>query len=428
MNGYHFLNMMGSMLTLILVVFSFFATLLLIRAVNYFGLSAWRRSSGQHWTLRARLLYPIRVTAGLSMVFLPVDIYLLARTLHLSVPAWEPAGSSLLAAWLGSYWLTREIFPETTFREWLTSWLMILLGRVIPFALFLWAIVTMPKNFGAETWLIAGLLFLLLATLRLGGMIRFFSLSGLLRPADDRLAAIVAEVAGRMDVQPRRIWVLPGAFANAYALPLSRELIFSQGLLRHLSDAQIAAVTGHELAHLTEPRRVLFLRLMQPMILFPLVFIRPLIATGGNGLMWGGGLLAVTLIMRTRFRRMGRRMEVRADAIASANEGKEAAYAQALQRIYEVNQMPAVMSGRRRIHPNLYDRLVAAGITPDFPKPEPPQRFTLTRILLYLSLPALSFTLTVRINNSPHTKVRAGASGDVTFPAPPPDAGWVNRK
>ena len=305
---------------------------------------------------------------------------------------------------------------------------MILLGRVIPFALFLWATVTMPENFGAETWMIAGLLFLLLATLRLGGTIRFFSLLGLLKPADKRLAGIAADVARRMNVQPRRIWMVPGAFANAYALPLNRELFFSEGLLRHLSDAQIAAVTGHELAHLTEPRRVLFLRLMQPVILFPLVLIRPLIATGGNGLMWAGGLLAVTLIVRTRFRRLGRHMEVRADAIASVNEGEEAAYAQALQRLYEVNQMPAVMSGRRRIHPNLYDRLAAAGITPDFPKPDPPQRYTLMSILLCLSPFAISFALAVRTNNSPHTKVHAGAGGDVTFPAPRLGAGGVQDK
>ena len=40
-------------------------------------------------------------------------------------------------------------------------------------------------------------------------------------------------------------------------------------------------------------------------------------------------------------------------------------------KLHEANAAPAVMSGKQT-HPHLYDRLLAAGIQPDFPRPDPP--------------------------------------------------------
>jgi hypothetical protein len=48
-------------------------------------------------------------------------------------------------------------------------------------------------------------------------------------------------------------------------------------------------------------------------------------------------------------------------------------YARALERIYEVNLTPAVLGGRP-MHPHLYDRLLAAGVQPSYPRPAPPRR------------------------------------------------------
>ena len=89
-----------------------------------------------------------------------------------------------------------------------------------------------------------------------------------------------------------------------------------------------------------------------------------------------------------RLRQMAQRLEIRADAIATANQGEPTAYARALEHLYQVNQMPAVMPNRRRQrHPDLYDRLLAAGITPDFPRPNPPRRLTPAgRIMFFLSV------------------------------------------
>jgi hypothetical protein len=40
--------------------------------------------------------------------------------------------------------------------------------------------------------------------------------------------------------------------------------------------------------------------------------------------------------------------------------------------MYEGNLVPAVLRGRRLTHPHLYDRLVAAGLAPAYPRPAPP--------------------------------------------------------
>jgi hypothetical protein len=90
----------------------------------------------------------------------------------------------------------------------------------------------------------------------------------------------------------------------------------------------------------------------------------------------------VSFLMMFVARRFGRYLEERADRIAHTNEGETGTYARALARIYEDNLMPAVLPRRRRTHPDLYDRLLAVGVQPDFPKPAAPSSFTVRGVLL----------------------------------------------
>jgi hypothetical protein len=78
-------------------------------------------------------------------------------------------------------------------------------------------------------------------------------------------------------------------------------------------------------------------------------------------------LLISTMAPRV-YRDISRKLEVRADEMAKAQEHDPGTYARALARIYQDNMVPAVTAGRGT-HPHLYDRLVAAGVTPDFPRP-----------------------------------------------------------
>ena len=67
------------------------------------------------------------------------------------------------------------------------------------------------------------------------------------------------------------------------------------------------------------------------------------------------------------------RMEVRADTLACSNEVQDGVFARALIHLSELNLSPAVLPKRMWTHPQVYDRLIAAGITPDFPRPAPPE-------------------------------------------------------
>jgi hypothetical protein len=69
-------------------------------------------------------------------------------------------------------------------------------------------------------------------------------------------------------------------------------------------------------------------------------------------------------------------VEVRADALARSNEVQDGVFARALVRLSELNLSPAVLPKRLWTHPQVYDRLVAAGITPDFPPPAPPDEMS----------------------------------------------------
>ena len=85
--------------------------------------------------------------------------------------------------------------------------------------------------------------------------------------------------------------------------------------------------------------------------------------------------------------RVARRMETRADKIAAENVADPAVYARALERLYQTNQMPAVMPKRSaKIHPDLYDRMVAAGVTPDYPRPKAAKGQCWTSYLVFASM------------------------------------------
>ena len=97
----------------------------------------------------------------------------------------------------------------------------------------------------------------------------------------------------------------------------------------------------------------------------------PLTKYGGPVGTVTGLLLMFALVLG--YQRFTRRFEQRADrvereAIADAN-----AYMRSLVKLHQANLMPAVMPGAQT-HPHLYDRLLAGGIQPDFPRPPAPSR------------------------------------------------------
>ena len=340
--------------------------------LNRLALIPWRRSAGKHWTERARLLYPARKSARLNAFFIATNfvlvIFILApefNFLFIAVPAF-------LGAMLAGYPMSREIHPEIRFKSWLhlvTSSLLLLFGF---WAVLFLGVIAMPENFGLPAWAIAGAVLLVLVAFLFGLGVRLMRWLRLLKPAPEHLNALVGEMSQKMGVPVRSTWVLSTHLSNAVALPLTRQLIFTDKLLSTHPDAEIKAICAHEFGHLNEPRKVVFVRALVALALFPLVFINPMNSLTGvaNGFLL---ILIPVLILFLVGMRVSRRMEKRADKIAIESEHiNPEVYARALERIYQTNQMPAVMPRRsNKIHPDLYDRMLAAGVTPDFPKPAP---------------------------------------------------------
>jgi hypothetical protein len=101
-------------------------------------------------------------------------------------------------------------------------------------------------------------------------------------------------------------------------------------------------------------------------------------------------VLMVLLVCSARLASVSRRYEVAADQHAHQHERAEerGTYARVLERLYEENLSPAVMPGKRAPHPHLYDRMVAAGVTPTYERPLPPPRGVRRTLILFAACAA----------------------------------------
>jgi len=155
---------------------------------------------------------------------------------------------------------------------------------------------------------------------------------------------------------------------------VTRELVFCDRLLELCDDDEVAAICDHELAHLKESKAVLALRIVGSFAATPLVFIVPCAQHWG---IWGlFPPLLTTLLLLVLVKKISRRMENKADHVAHKEQAGEGVYARALEKLYRENQTPAVAFNNRQVHPHLYDRMLSAGITPDYPRPQKPKKFT----------------------------------------------------
>jgi Zn-dependent protease with chaperone function len=244
----------------------------------------------------------------------------------------------------------------------------------------------MPAEFGWQT--------VFVTTLYLAGQLtltwRFVPLLKWLRlvePASARILEIVRRVSDRMNVPVKRIWLLRGAAANAFALPFGRELLFNKRLADLMADDELAAICAHELGHFTESRFSLFLRILSSLTFMPWLFVNPLVhALGPAGIIIPALAMFLWLYL---FKMISRQLEVRADAIAHGQEEDAGVYARALEKIHEANRIPAVFPAREQTHPHLYDRLLAAGVTPAYSRPKPPLSTTWSGQILSILLGVL---------------------------------------
>jgi len=331
------------------------------------------------------LLFPVRVTAGLNVVIIPGILNQLHFALFPEIARWWAAGAvaSFLGAVLGCYYLDHEMFPQVNLPNWL---LHVIVAWGIRFFIFVPTIAAgllMPIDVGPTALLVTAGYLTVHFAIQGGMFIRCLRLIRVLKSPSVRLKVIVTDVAAQANILVRATWQFGGVIANAFAFPVTRELAFSDRLLNICNDEEISAVCAHEMAHLGEPNVVLAGRLIGSLYLLPFIFITPLL----NRLSAGGLILVfLGVILIRRFASwLTRRMEKRADRLASKTTTNDGVYASALEKMYRENQIPAVNVSRRLPHPDLYDRMLGAGVKPDYPRPDRPKRITLVGWLYILA-------------------------------------------
>ena len=376
----------GIMLVALLLVLHFGLAAALVYGVSQLALIPWRRARDAHWTERARLLWQARITTGLLIFTAPAPLAAAQVSLFPELPLTYLY--TALAGFVGAafgYWpMTRAIFPQIQFAGWLSNLVTGLLLRMFTLGILVAAGIFMPAELDWTAIVITAAVVAATLWAVFGGMLRLLRWIGHLTPPPDRLALIVTDVAVRMGVPLPRVWLYRAFGANAIAFPVIHTLVVTEGAMEALSDEELGAVCAHEFAHLNESRAVILARILSSFVLLPAIFLKPAHhAWDGGGWFAIGATLFISSKLITKFRH---RMEKRADSVATVHEGESpGTYARALERIYEINQVPAVIAGTLS-HPNLYDRLLAAGVTPAYPRPAPPKRMTWPYALVMLLL------------------------------------------
>jgi Zn-dependent protease with chaperone function len=385
------------MLFALLLILHFLASAAVVYGMDQLSLIPWRRAKEAHWTQRARLLWPVRKSSALLFVAAPA---LLAVVQLIVLPHLPPAFlwaavAGLPGAAIGTWPMAHALFPGLTMVRWLRDLTSAIVIRLLMLGIYLAAGAFMPYEMGFEmlalTLIVVGLTLWVIR----GGLLWMLWAIGSLLPPPERLVHAVNSVAERMKLPVPKLYQLRTYGANALAYPLNHTLLVTEGALKALSDEELGAVCAHEFAHLNEPRKILLMRGLSAFALLPAIFLKPIIeAWGPAGCLMIGVLVLMVARLTTHFRR---RMEVSADAVATTHEGESpGVYARALERIYEINHIPAVLAGALT-HPNLYDRLEASGVTPAYPRPAPPPRFSWQYGLILLLLAISVFTVITRL-------------------------------
>ena len=352
-----------------------------------------------HWTERARRSYPFQIFLGFAFMVIPV-IHGLSIVdfpgFALPVSKWLLGPMLFIFALVslvlaGQIWERRFRTNQPPFKQRLVDVAaMIYLYGTYPLMIGVLG-QTLPAQLGWNT------LFVVLATvlaflwIQFGGAVRLGRWLGLLAPADTELVEMAGSLARQWGLPPPSVWNFRWQRANAFALIYCNAIFVTKRLRLLLNRDELNAVLAHELGHLCEDWGTKFLRLIAPLLLLPVMLSFSL----GEPFLWYGfaGSLVVFIGIFQLVQRRARRMEERADFFGQEAQGQEGAYAKALSKIYEDSLIPAVMAGKRAAHPHLYDRLVASGITPDYPRPKPPGKWGIMAGVLLTAVNALALSL-----------------------------------
>lgn len=327
-----------------------------------------------HWTERAR--HHVTFLAGMRLSSLSAVVFFsylaLAFDDPMSVaPSSVVAAACLVGIYVGSL-ATRTLAArrlrglQPSLRLWIRENLGMLIFLQSPIYLAIAMLLFLPGRLGRWGMTMAILGVDVLVFLGIGGGLLVLRRLALARNLVAEPARKAVESSGIATHALLRV-DLPAA--NALALPWLRSIAVTERALDLLDESQLASILRHELAHLDEGLAMRIARLAPVVVLAVGALGNPLSAGMGSSryLALLGGLVFLAWVVR----RVSRRYEERADRAGAGESGESPAYARALERLYQSNLQPAVVR-KRTLHPSLYDRMLSAGVQPEFERPAPP--------------------------------------------------------
>lgn len=234
-----------------------------------------------------------------------------------------------------------------------------------------------PAHFGWQALAVYGTGCVLSMWLLLGGGFSIAQALGSSQEPDDRLTRLIDRVAQRSGHRPQTVRVSRSTTAQAFALPWRNTLLFTTRLLEVLDDGQVEAIAAHEVGHLRESHQSRLGRLGGLPILLVIGAWR--LAVEGVGWMGFVVLLALGMLATLRTLAKSRALESAADehaleygSAADSEQQEDRVHAMALERLHEANLSPVTSSSKLSTHPDLYDRMLACGLQPNYSRPDPP--------------------------------------------------------
>lgn len=340
------------------------------------------RTSDGHWAECARRLYPFKAVRLISLSVLPV-MYTTATNFYpdsiLPIPRWMLCSLIFLASFGATNWtiwvLGRryQLRPESFWERLRKTAAYTFLYTLIILCGITAALLPSDLNWRLVVVLSAGLIAYF--WLQFGGLLQIGRWLGFLRPADPEVSEMAKELARHWQRPAPTVWLFNLGSANALALPFARAVLITDKARPLFSADELLAILAHELAHLYEDKVTRLMRLLAPLLYIPLLKVLLMMVTDPEKSLPLLVLVPAIMIGFIFVSRRRRRMEVRADLFGSRLHDDKSIYAQALAKLYQANEIPAVMPRKRSVHPHLYDRMLVAGITPDFPRPNPPPRW-----------------------------------------------------
>ncbi len=370
---------------------------------------ALRRLGEVHWTELARVRWGFLMAVNKCTFFLCAGAVAVALVLghddfaYPRLLALATLGLAYVTSLAVTVRLARDVpgprNKDATFGQKLktsAAWIMLLRGPAVA-SLVALAIIPMDAR---SPWAYITVLALLVVVVWLLGPGATWAPRklGVMAPASQELAERVNSAGERAGLGPIPAYILEMPIANAFALLFGRAIGITRGLIGTLTDEQLDSVLDHEAAHLAEGRARRWAHGAAAFVPVPILTALPVGMTFGP--IYGLALGSLSILILVAGKKVAISLETRADAAAHKVEVNEGEYAGALESLHGTNLTPAVVPAGSSPHGNLYDRMVEAGVQPNYPRPglpDPQGGLSVLLLAAYIALIGACSTLSAQM-------------------------------